>query len=160
MNLNNGKNNNFESILNFKHFKFNKIASQNNIIKAQRGLSKQKLRPKINNKIYIEANSKSISDKTKTEIINAKNIQNIKKKVFNTNINLNFNSKIKEDNLPQFDEDMKIFEKIIEQKIFGKEKKCDINIENKNNKSYNKKNSKFSTDKKKELSNFIQNRKN
>ena len=157
LNLNNGKNNNLESIINFKHFKFNKIASQNNIIKAQRGLSKQKLRPKINNKIYIEANSKSISDKTKTEIINAKNIQNIRKKVFNTNINLNFNSKIKEDNLPQFDEDMKIFEKIIEQKIFGKEKKFDIINENKKNKSYNKKSSKFSTDKKKELSNFIQN---
>ena len=70
---------------------------------------------------------------------------------------MNFNSKIKEDNLPQFDEDMKIFEKIIEQKIFGKEKKFDIINENKKNKSYNKKSSKFSTEKKKELSNFIQN---
>ena len=159
LNLTNGYNPNVESILNFKHFNFLKINNQNNIIKAQRGLSKQKLRPKINNnnnnKIYIDSNKSNIS-KADTEIITAKNIQNIKKKVFNTNINLNFNSKIKNDNMPQFDEDMKIFEKIIEQKIFGKQKKLETDNDSKKNKSYNKIN-KIGTEKKKEFSNFIQN---
>ena len=159
LNLTNGHNPNVESILNFKHFNFLKINNQNNIIKAQRGLSKQKLRPKINNnnnnKIYIDSNKSNIS-KADTEIITAKNIQNIKKKVFNTNINLNFNSKIKNDNMPQFDEDMKIFEKIIEQKIFGKQKKLETDNDSKKNKSYNKIN-KIGTEKKKEFSNFIQN---
>ena len=158
LNLTNGHNPNVESILNFKHFNFLKINNQNNIIKAQRGLSKQKLRPKINNnnnKIYIDSNKSNIS-KADTEIITAKNIQNIKKKVFNTNINLNFNSKIKNDNMPQFDEDMKIFEKIIEQKIFGKQKKLETDNDSKKNKSYNKIN-KIGTEKKKEFSNFILN---
>ena len=158
LNLTNGHNPNVESILNFKHFNFLKINNQNNIIKAQRGLSKQKLRPKINNnnyKIYIDSNKSNIS-KADTELITAKNIQNIKKKVFNTNINLNFNSKIKNDNMPQFDEDMKIFEKIIEQKIFGKQKKLETDNDSKKNKSYNKIN-KIGTEKKKEFSNFIQN---
>ena len=69
---------------------------------------------------------------------------------------MNFNSKIKEDNLPQFDEDMKIFEKIIEQKIFGKQKKLETDNDSKKNKSYNKIN-KIGTEKKKEFSNFILN---
>ena len=40
--------------------------------------------------------------------------------------------------MPQFDEDMKIFEKIIEQKIFGKQKKLETDNDSKKNKSYNK----------------------
>ena len=58
--------------------------------------------------------------------------------------------------MPQFDEDMKIFEKIIEQKIFGKQKKLETDNDSKKNKSYNKIN-KIGTEKKKEFSNFIQN---
>ena len=154
LNLNNGQNQNLESILNFKRFNFMKITSQNNIIKAQRGLSKQKLRPKLNNKKYSDVNKSNIL-KTNTEII-----QSIKKKVFNTNINLNFNNKIKNANLPtQLDEDMKIFEKVIEQKFFWKKKKINIDkdIKKSKSKSHNNKITKISSDKKKEISNFIQN---
>jgi len=135
LNLTNANNNkNFESIFNFKLFKPKKIVFQNNIIKAQRGLSKQKLRPKINNKIIIEANISNISKINNTDIISLDNKLN--KKIFHRNINLKLNNKIKNNNITQLDEDMKIFEKIIEQKIFGKQN--NLTIGNYRNKSYNK----------------------
>ena len=135
LNLTNANNNkNFESIFNFKLFKPKKIVFQNNIIKAQRGLSKQKLRPKFNNKIIIEANISNITKTNNTDIINENKFN---KKIFNTNINLNLNNKTQNKNITQLDEDMKIFEKIIEQKIFGIEKRKKLEINR--NKTYNKK---------------------
>ena len=135
LNLTNANNNkNFESIFNFKLFKPKKIVFQNNIIKAQRGLSKQKLRPKINNKIIIEADISNIYKVNNTDIISSENHNN--KKVINTNINLDLFNKKKYKNVIQLDEDMKIFEKIIEQKIFGKQKNFNLKINR--NKSYNK----------------------
>ena len=134
LNLSNTNNNkNFESIFNFKLFKPKKIVFQNNIIKAQRGLSKQKLRPKFNNKIIIEANISNITKTNNTDIINENKFN---KKIFNTNINLNLNNKTQNKNITQLDEDMKIFEKIIEQKIFGIEKRKKLEINR--NKTYNK----------------------
>ena len=149
-NITNTNNQNFESILNFKIIKPKKIFIQNNIIKAQRGLSKQKLKPR-NNKIYIEANktNKTNINKTKTNI-SLENIQSLRKKIFNTNLNININNKIKNNNITQLDEDMQIFEKILEQKILGKQIR--------ENKTYNKiTKSKTETNKKKEISDFIQN---
>ena len=150
-NLTNVGDKNFESIFNFKNVKPKKLFLQNNVIKAQRGLSKQKLRPRISDRIIIDSNNNN-----KTNIISAEKFNNIKKKVFNTNINLNFNSKIKNDNILPLDEDMKIFEKIIEQKILGKEKNniCEFN---KNKSSNNHKITKLNSTTKKEISNFIQN---
>ena len=153
-NLNSNKN--FDSIFNFKLFKPKKLFLQNNVIKAQSGLSRQKLKPRKNNKIVIEANL-SNNSKTKTEIINTENIHNYNKKVFNTNINLNFNNKIKPNtNISQLDEDMKIFEKIIQQKIFGEQK--NLTKELNRNKSYNKL-SKLNLEEKKSSNNYI-NKKN
>ena len=135
LNLTNANNNkNFESIFNFKLFKPKKIVFQNNIIKAQRGLSKQKLRPKINNKIIIEANISNISKINNTDIIPLENKFN--KKIFNRNINLKLNNRIKHNNITQLDEDMKIFEKIVEQKIF--ERQNNLTTGNNRNKSFNK----------------------
>ena len=167
LNLTNANNNkNFESIFNFKLFKPKKIVFQNNIIKAQRGLSKQKLRPKFNNKIIIEANISNITKTNNTDIINSENKLN--KKIFNTNINnLDLNDRKKYKNIINLDEDMKIFEKIIEQKIFGKEKRGKLEFNR--NKTYNKiskinlkeknvnKNINNNINNKKNNSNYIQN---
>ena len=151
-NITNTNNQNFESILNFKIVKPKKIFIQNNIIKAQRGLSKQKLKPRKNNKIYIEANKSNKTSIIKTATIPPENIQSIRKKILNANFNININNKIKNDNITQLDEDMKIFEKILEQKILGKQTI-------KKNKTYNKLTKCKTTlnNQKKEISDFIQN---
>ena len=103
---------------------------KNRIIKAQRGLSKIKLRPKNNNKIIIEANL----SRNKTEIISSENFNKFRKNVINLNL---FNNKQKKYNL---NEDMKIFEKIIEKKIINRNCLFPLNKLIKRNKSYNEKN--------------------
>ena len=108
---------------------------KNKIIKANRGLSRQKLRPKISNKIIIDAD---ISDISKTQAyISSKKLNNIKSKTINykdSNKKLFIHGKDKNilteddenkeyNNINQKiieDDDLRIFEKYIEKIIMDK----------------------------------------
>ena len=125
------KKNNIKSYTN----KMNRTGMNNNIIKANRGLSRQKLRPKVSNK-------KMIIDSEMPNISHAETINNNvykysnKHNIYNENNNNNYHildeekdeenhyNKIKPNNIitnNQINEDdYKIFEKIIEQSIMEK----------------------------------------
>ena len=143
----------------------------NKIIKANRGLSRQKLRPKLNNKMAIDAEISNISNKIKSKINHT--INNNIHKYSNTNINqyekktiINENNHKDHINLDDEknvdifnykysnikmnevnDDDMKIFEKIIEQSIMEKnnidKEILSYNDKNKLKSKSNKKNKKI-----------------
>ena len=125
------KKNNIKSNIN----KINNNGINNNIIKANRGLSRQKLRPKFNSnkKIIIDSEIQNISQ---AETINNNVFKYSKKHIINENNNNNDHildeekdgeaqyNRIKPNNIivsNQINEDdFKIFEKIIEQSILEK----------------------------------------
>ena len=166
--------NSLESIFNFapknKIFKKNNSKSNNlrtkntnvnKIIKANRGLSRQKLRPKPKNKLIIEADISSMSKaNAQTQIIPETEFNTYNTKQINNNIKYSMSKPIifheEEDNINYKysniqkntinDDDMKIFEKVIEQSIAEKnnidkeliENKIKRNKSNKINKDKNK----------------------
>jgi len=166
----------FDSILNFAPInkiikknniklnikKIQKPGINNNISKVNRGLSHQKLRPKVNNIDKVVINSEISNLPSIKEINNSNNFKNVNKHIINDNKNYktennnnifdeenNEEMKIKPNNIiqnnPINEEDMKIFEKIIEQSIMEKnniDKELDIDNKMKRIKSSFKKNKK------------------
>ena len=110
----------------------------NKIIKANRGLSSMKLRPKISNKLVIDAENSKISNnrlettfknkitKINTNTINNNNYKNSNNNFFNnekSNKGDYIPSNVKCHNIKNntiIDDDIKIFERIIEQSIIEK----------------------------------------
>ena len=156
-----------------------KNINANKIIKANRGLSRIKIRPKINKKLVIDAEISNISKNqrettlnnniakinTNTNTINNNNFKNSNKNFFNNEKNIKNN--IDEDYIPNnikynniknniiIDDDIKIFERIIEQSIIEKNnidnelfdnkmKKNKFNIIKKNKKEDKNRNSNIS----------------
>jgi hypothetical protein len=150
VNLMSQNSNSFDSIFNFAPK--NKIVKKNNtrlnnskpkniisntVIKANRGLSRQKLRPKPKNKLLIEADISNISKaQTHTSLFStnhlnrnntkaiSNNVKYLAKQLWHEHEDEDEENKIIYKNINQKnainDDDMKIFEKIIEQSIIEK----------------------------------------
>jgi hypothetical protein len=150
VNLMSQNSNSFDSIFNFAPK--NKIVKKNNtrlnnskpkniisntVIKANRGLSRQKLRPKPKNKLLIEADISNISKaQTHTSLFStnhlnrnntkaiSNNVKYLAKQLWHEHEHEDEENKIIYKNINQKnainDDDMKIFEKIIEQSIIEK----------------------------------------